>query len=404
MAEYGLSQQSGPSIRKLRAGVPRRMAAIAVTVPSPLQTGSISAIRHLPSFPSPAKMPRLPAIVSNAPAALRSCILLLAAVACAKAPAKPPRAPVSVLATTVRRAAVPFDVEANGTVTPLQTSNVAAQVDGLITEVAFREGQEVVKGQVLFRIDPRPYQAALDQAQAVLARDRAAADVAQEEATRYETLMKGGYATREEASLRRASALSALATVDVDKAQLANARFNLDNTTVRAPIAGRTGAFLLRAGNLVRAAGGQPLVVIHQVRPILVRFAVPGAMLPLILRYGGKGGLAVTAAPSGASSAGPGGADRRDSAMNRRPADSTAGPRQVVVDKPAESGDGAGTLTFIDNAVDTTTGTVQLKASFENRGGTLWVGQFVSTILRLFTETDALVVPNQAVLTSQRGS
>src|ERR1019366_9079743 len=126
-----------------------------------------------------------------------------------------------------------------GVVTPMQTATVVSQVDGIVTEVAFAEGADVVTGQVLFRIDARPYQAAYDQSVAMLARDRATAAYAKEEAARYDTLAQSRSVTREQADAMRATALAAAATVDADQAAMATAKFNLDNTTVRAPIAGR---------------------------------------------------------------------------------------------------------------------------------------------------------------------
>jgi multidrug efflux system membrane fusion protein len=236
--------------------------------------------------------------------------------------------------------------------------------------------------------------------QAALARDLAMLENAEGEYDRYSKLLKSQVVTTEQVDQMRANAGSARATVLADSANLATAKFNLDNTTIRAPLSGRTGALLVRPGNLARAAGGTPMVVINQVRPILVRFSVPGSQLPMILHYGGKGGLPVRASPgtSGTPQA---------PAPTTTPLDASAtnaAARQIAVpvdttDPPAE-----GTLFFIDNAVDTTTGTVQLKAKFDNRSGTLWAGQFVAASLRLFVEEGALVVPAQCVVTGQKGT
>jgi len=211
------------------------------------------------------------------------------------------RMAVAVSVVKARRVPFPYTIESNGVVMPVQSAAVLPQVDGIVKDVTFEEGQQVTKGQALFRIDPRPYQAALDQAQAALARDRATADQAQKDSARYELLLAGNVVTPQETEQRRAAAASANAIVRVDSAALATAKFNLDNTTVRAPISGRTGSLLVRQGNLVRGLGGGPLVVINQVRPILVRFAVSGKELPLIARYGGKGGLPVSATPTTAT-------------------------------------------------------------------------------------------------------
>jgi multidrug efflux system membrane fusion protein len=169
---------------------------------------------------------------------------------------------------------------------------------------------------------------------------------------------------------------------------------------VRAPISGRTGSLLVRAGNLVHAGASTPLVVINQVRPIYVRFSVPGSQLPLVLQYGGKGGLAVTALPSAASSP----AAPKDTSVATMDAGQKQNPRSVAVDGAAANPDSHGTQSFIDNAVDTTTGTVQLKAKFANAGGSLWAGQFMAVSMKLFDEEGALVVPSQCVVTGQRGT
>ncbi len=326
--------------------------------------------------------------------------LTLGVAACSKPVPKPVPPDVSVIIATTKRMSVPYTIEANGTVTPLQSANVVAQVDGIIVAVPFTEGQEVAHGQVLFRIDPRPYQNAYQQALAALARDRATLDNAKRQADRYGSLAKDGSVTKQEAELQGSIYESAKATLQADEAQVATAKFNLDNTTVRAPIAGRTGSVLVRTGNLARAAGAAPLVVINQVRPILVRFAVPAAQLPLVLKYGAKGGLPVTAVQGGAA---PTAADSSTSVQS--PPDSKAAyAARTPAQQQSANGAMVGKLSFIDNAVDTTTGTIVLKASFANEAGSLWAGQFVSTSLRLFVMDSALVVPSQAVVTGQRGT
>jgi membrane fusion protein, multidrug efflux system len=325
--------------------------------------------------------------------------------ACSKPAARAPRPAIAVTVIPVKRASVPYDVEANGIVTPLQTAIVSPQVDGIITEVNFAEGNEVTKGQVLFHLDPRPYQAAYDQSVAALARDRATATYSGKEADRYESLVKQGIVTAEQAEQLRSTAQAAAATVLADSANLATAKFNLDNTVVRAPISGRTGGLLVRTGNLVHSAGGTALVVINQVRPILVRFAVPAAQLPMVLKYGEKGGrvvgLPVSAAPGSLL-------DNATPPDTTNPMDAAAGSsapvQRVKVARVAVDPDSKGGLSFIDNAVDTTTGTVTLKGTFPNPNGTLWAGQFVATSLRLYIEDSVLVLPTQAVVTGQTGT
>jgi multidrug efflux system membrane fusion protein len=329
---------------------------------------------------------------------------LIGVAACNKPPARPQRPPATVSVTPVRRQSIPFTIEANGTVTPMANANVASQVDGIVLDVAFREGQEVQKGDVLFRIDPRPYENAYNQARSVLARDLANYGYAQSALDRYTELRKSEVVTQDDLEAKRAAANALHATVIADSANVATAKFNLDNTIVRAPISGRTGALLVKPGNLVRAAGTAPLVVINQVRPILVRFAVPGSQLPLILHYGKAGGLPVTATPSVASAVPPPAPAAKtppptDVAAAATPVPVARGAGRDPTDPPPQ-----GTLYFIDNAVDTATGTVQLKAIFDNRDGQMWAGLFVSTSLRLFVEDSAIVVPAQSVVAGQRGT
>jgi membrane fusion protein, multidrug efflux system len=351
---------------------------------------------------------------------LAGLALLPLAGACSKKQEPRGRQAVPVLVARARKAAVPYTIEANGVVIPHQSSTVASQVEGIIRRVAFQEGQDVVKGQVLFEIDPRPYQAQYQVAAANLARSRATAENAQREAQRYAALAQQDYVTREQADQQRAAAASGAAQVAADQAALSAARFNLENTTIRAPISGRTGALLVREGNLVHASGTTPLVVINQISPILVRFAIPSTQLPLLQRYGTVGGLVVTATPSSGSesvtrsAAGPiglsvGGSDPDQGAGAGNAGQGGPGggagraapatPSLVPIAQPEN-----GSLSFIDNAVDTTTGTVLLKASFPNPNKRLWVGEFVATKLELFVEQNALVVPTPAVVTGQQGT
>jgi membrane fusion protein, multidrug efflux system len=346
--------------------------------------------------------------------------VLAFASACSKTPAPRGKSAVPVSVTRAKLADVPYTIEANGVVVPLQSVSVSSQVEGIIQRVAFKEGQNVVKGQVLFQVDTRPYQAAYRQALATLARDKANAENARAEMARYAALAQQDYVTKEQADQQRANAGATAATVAADEAQVSAAKFNLDNTTIRAPISGRTGALLVKEGNVVHAGGNTPLVVINQVSPILVRFAIPATQLPLLQKYGSAGGLAVVATPNSGSSqvvdtarppvglniggGDPGTPPSQSSAPSNgapRGGGANAGPSsQLATLVNPENG----TLSFIDNAVDTTTGTVLLKASFPNPNLRLWAGEFVSTQLRLFVEQKALIVPTQAVVTGQNGS
>jgi multidrug efflux system membrane fusion protein len=281
--------------------------------------------------------------------------------------AAPPQQRVPVTVGTAERRDVPFELAATGSVEPLQTVAVQPQVGGPIVRIAFREGQDVEKGQILFQIDPRPFQAALAQAEAILARDRAQAANAEQEAKRYAELAEREYVTAQQYDQARTSSAAAAATLAGSEAEVEEARLNLQYATIRAPISGRTGSLRVREGNLVRTADAAALVTINQIRPILVRFAVPAANLPLIQRHRGE---------------------------------------QLVVRAQAVGGGVAseGQLAFVDNAVDTTTGTILLKARFANTDGALWPGEFVNVRLRLYMERDALVVPATAVVTGQQGS
>lgn len=297
--------------------------------------------------------------------AVSSCLLLLLAAGCGRA-TPPPSLPAGVFVAAVERRDVPVVLQATGTVEPVQTAAVAAQVDGLIEQVLFREGDEVAAGQKLLQIDPRPYQAALAQAGANLSRDLAQAANAERDRARFEDLAAKEYVTPQQLDQARATVEALQATVRADSAQLARARLDLDRTTVRAPIAGRAGALLVRAGNLVRGGSGQPLVVINQIAPILVRFPVPAAAL---------GDVRAARAPS-----------------------------VVSVPIGAAALADSGVLVFIDNAVDSLTGTILLKASFPNRSRRLWPGALVRVSLLVAEERAALVVPVSSVLTGQQGA
>jgi membrane fusion protein, multidrug efflux system len=297
---------------------------------------------------------------------LKLTLVLLAAAGCHVDPPRRPPAPAVVVGTVERRD-VPVILQATGTVEPIQTASVSAQVDGIIERVTFHEGDEVSRGQVLFLIDPRPYAAAVTQAEAALARDQAQLENSERDRARFEELAKREFVTAQQLDQARSTSAAQAATVRADSATVARARLDLDRASVRAPISGRAGGLLLKEGNLVRASGGEPLVVINQISPILVRFAVPATDLGAV--RGGRAGLPVVATPVGDTS---------------RPV--------------------AGVLTFVDNAVDSLTGTILLKASFPNRERNLWPGGLVRVQLTVAVEKGALVVPMSAVLTGQQGS
>jgi multidrug efflux system membrane fusion protein len=330
--------------------------------------------------------------------------LVAALAACSKTAQKPPATAVPVVVATVKRADVPFEIQANGVVSPVSTSAITAQVDGLINKVNFREGQDVEKGALLFQIEDRPYRAAYSQALANLARDKETNTNAQKEVERYQSLVKQDYVTQEQADQQKATAGASQATVEADEAAVENAKFNLDNTKIRAPISGRTGGLLVREGNVVHAGATTPLVVINQISPILVRFPVPSTDLPLIQKYGGSGQLPVTAMPGGARQTAQDTAGGPPGVESDASPDQSSGVDPAAVNLIAQLPPASGTLFFIDNSVDTLTGTVMLKATFPNTEKLLWSGQFVATTLHLFDEKNALVVPSEAVVTGQQGT
>lgn len=313
----------------------------------------------------------------------------------ATAKSTPPGVAVTVADVVARD--VPVQIRAIGNVQPLATVSVLSMISGEVLKVHFSEGQEVPPGAMLFTIDPRQLQAALLQAQATLAqhqalvtqaeanlaRDTAQLENARVEEQRYRKLVEGGFVAREQYDQIRTRELTLAATIDADRAAVEtakalvradeaaveNVRVQLGYTEIRAPIGGRTGNLLLNQGNVVKANDvGNPLVVINRIHPIYVAFSVPEAQLAEIKRYRAAGDLPVEAQVAGAL----GGAVR-------------------------------GKLTFVNNTVDPTTGTIQLKATFENSENALWPGQFVNIVLTLTRQTGALVVPSQAVQSGQKG-
>src|SRR5262249_32958229 len=341
-------------------------------------------------------------------------------------PKQPPaRPPVPVAVAPVEQKTVPLQIQAIGSVEAYAVVSVRAQVGGELVRVHIKEGQDVKKGDVLFSIDPRTYEAAVAQAEANLAKDRglvqqaravierdnsrvnqaraallrdqAQAKNAEVQERRYADLLKRGLIAQEQydgirttmealaatvradeadiksaedtVSADQAAVKSAEQAVRADEAALENAKVQLGYTTIRAPIDGRVGSLMLNQGNVVRAGGtsDSTLIVINQVQPIYVSFTVPQQQLPAVRRYMAQGKLLVEAAPTGE-------------------------PRPL-----------RGEVTFIDNTVDANTGTIRLKGTFANQENRLWPGQFVNVALTLSTEPDAIVVPSQAVQTGQQG-
>jgi multidrug efflux system membrane fusion protein len=311
----------------------------------------------------------------------------------AKGPMAMPIVPVSVARAT--QESVPTELRVVGTVEASAIVQIKSQISGQLLRVSFTEGQNVVQGDLLFEIDPRPYEEALRQAEANVARDRAqiaqmeatlARDAAQarfnqSDADRYAELAKAGVVSRsqsdqaktgadvarESARATQAGIASAKAALDADLSAVGTAKLNLDYCQIRSPLSGRTGNLLVHAGNLVKA-NDVPLVVIHRVSPIFVNFNVPEQHLAAVRRLNANHQLAV----------------------------------HVFAQDDATRGS-TGTLSVIDNTVDTATGTIHLKATFDNRDGVLWPGQFVTSVLTLDTIQGATVVPAEAVQAGQQG-
>jgi len=275
-----------------------------------------------------------------------------------------PAAPVEVALATAED--VPVDLKSIGTVQPIVSVAVKAQVGGVLTEVHFSEGRHVKKGDLLFVIDPRPYAAALHQAEGILARDSAQLQNAIKEADRTASLFQKQLASQEDNDGSRANAEALKGLVQADRAARQNARLQLDYCSIRSPLDGLAGQRMVDPGNVVKA-NDATLVVINQVKPIYVSFTAPQQQLPEILQYRAAGLLPVQALVTGQ-------------------------------DQPAE-----GELTFVDNQVNTTTGTILLRATFTNADERLWPGQFVNVVLTLYTQKNAVVIPSRAVQTSQQG-
>jgi multidrug efflux system membrane fusion protein len=284
---------------------------------------------------------------------------------------------VPVTVASVEKKDVPMLVSAVGTAEPIETVQIRSQVGGELTGVHFREGQEVKKGDLLFTIDPRPYRAALLQAQGALARDRARARDAEATARRLEELVKKEYVTQQQAESARAEASAAQATLLTDEAAVENARLQLAYCSIRAPITGRSGSLLVKAGNVVKA-NDATFVVIDQVRPLYVSFSVPERALPQIrARAGDK--LLVEARLSEQK------------------------PGEVPEARSMRGEAHRGVLTFVDNSVNTVTGTILLKATFENRDEAIWPGQYLVVTLTVGEQRDAVVAPAEAVQRGQQG-
>ena len=304
--------------------------------------------------------------------AVRITLILAGAtlfVACGNNPkqsARPafPAAPVTV--AVAEQTAVPVELSAIGNAQAYRAVQVKSMVDGQIQRVLFKQGDDVRAGQLLFQLDKRPFQAALDQAEGKLAQDEATAANSRAQAARDDALLKAGVLAPQDAQAQEAQAAAYTAAVQADKAAVETARVNLGYTEIRAPIGGRAGAILVNLGNLVKANDTNPLTTLNQITPIYVAFNIPEAQLSDV-RARARAGLQVQA---------------------------------FVPNVPQPE---LGTLSFIDNAVDQSTGTIRLMGTFRNADRKLWPGQFFNVRLVLGVDPHAIVVPASAVQNGESG-
>ena len=282
--------------------------------------------------------------------------------------AKPQAMAAPVTVATVASRTMPVELQAIGNVEAISTVSIKAQISGQLVSVHFQEGDFVKKGQLLFTIERPPFEAALRQAEGTLAKDEAQALNAKYDAERYQGLGKEGVVSKQQVDASLAAYNALQATVAADKAAVETAKINLEYTRIYSPIDGRTGLVGVKPGNLVKANDVPILVTINQIEPIYVTFSIPEQQLAELKKYSTQKPLTVDAAPQGSN----------------------------------QHFDGK--LTFIDNTVDTTTGTIKLRATFDNRQRVLWPGQFVDVNLTLKSQPNAIVVPTAALQTSQQGT
>lgn len=277
---------------------------------------------------------------------------------------------VPVLVGRVEERSVPVQIEGIGTVQAFSTVSVKSQVEGEITAVHFAEGEEVREGAPLFTLDKRPFEAQIRQVEANIARDKAQLSYSRRQLERYTALVDKGFIARQQYDAAFAEVAALEATLKANEASLEAAQLRLGYCTIQAPITGVAGGLKLNRGNLVKANDNErPLVILNQIQPIYGVFSVPERNLSEIKKYMGKRKLEVLAHIPGD----PGGPEK-------------------------------GELAYMENAVDTKTGTIQLKGRFSNKAKRLWPGQFVNMVLTLYTEGRALVVPSQAIQSGQQGT
>ena len=275
---------------------------------------------------------------------------------------------VPVTVTTVEEKTVPVQLTAIGNVEPYSAVAVKSRITGELKRIHFREGQDVVQGALLFTIDSDPFDADLKKVQANLAKNIALTKKAEEDLLRYSDLVKKDYVSREQYDQAGTNLEALKAQIKADQATVETARLQVRYCSIQAPISGRTGMLLADKGNIIRANDDKAMVVINQVQPAYVTFSLPEQNLAEIKKYSAGGKLKIKALLS---------------------------EKEAI---PEE-----GELTFIDNTVDKTTGTIRLRGTFPNKGKRLWPGQFVNVILGLTSQPNTLIVPSQAIQTGMEG-
>jgi multidrug efflux system membrane fusion protein len=292
-------------------------------------------------------------------------LLCTACTAKKEKPKTKPAVPVKVVQAVQKD--VPLQIKAIGNIEAYTSVAIKSQVSGQIARIHFTEGSDVEKGALLVSIDPEPFQATVSQLEAALAKDQAQAKFAQEQAKRHEGLLKEGIVTRDQYDSLLSNAESLTAAVVADRAAIRNAKIQLGYCSIRSPISGRTGSIALQSGNLVKA-NDLPIVTVNQISPIYATFSLPENRLTEIKRTMATGQLKIEA---------------------------------LIPNDPGNSE--VGTISFLDNAVNAATGTIKLKGVFANKSRKLWPGQFTDVLITLASRKNAVVVPTQAIQTSQQG-
>jgi len=295
-------------------------------------------------------------------------VAMLLCVACSPKKEKPKaKPPVPVKVAQAQQKDVPVQVKAIGNIEAFTTVAIKSQVNGQIARIHFQEGSDVEKGALLITLDTEPFLAVLHQAEAALAKNQAQLKFAREQASRYEGLLKEGIVTRDQYDLLRTNAESFAASVTADRAAIKSAKIQLDYCSIRSPISGRTGTIALQPGNLVKA-NDLPIVTVNQLAPIYVTFAIPEKRLGEVKRAMAAGQLKI---------------------------------ETLIPNEPGATE--TGTISFLDNAVNPATGTIKLKGVFANKNRKLWPGQYTDVVMTLASRQNAVVVPTQAIQTSQQG-